>query len=117
MNQMHQQQQQRSNNYNQMNQYQHNPHYQHQINNNNNNQQYHNNSPISHHSMTSHGSSYNGSISSSNTQPQKTKRKQRTVTNGYIDIDNITIEPGEEYENWINITKQKLIRNSIFLAV
>ena len=35
-------------------------------------------------------------------------RKQRTVKNGYIDIDSVADLPGKNYCDWINITKDKL---------
>ncbi len=38
--------------------------------------------------------------------PQK-KRKQRKVKNALVDID-CSAEPGMNYRNWIEITKQKL---------
>ncbi len=39
---------------------------------------------------------------------QVAKRKQRTVKNALVDIDKVTIEPGDNYQNWIETTKQKL---------
>ena len=43
----------------------------------------------------------------------KSKRKQRTVKNAYVDIDSVTEEPGFQYQNWISIAKQKLKVNII----
>jgi len=37
-----------------------------------------------------------------------TSQRPLRVSNGYIDIDNIRDPPGEDFENWIEITKQKL---------
>ncbi len=53
---------------------------------------------------------YNFRSSTSTTKshmlPQK-KRKQRKVKNALVDID-CSVEPGTNYRNWIEITKQKL---------
>eukprot|EP00484_Ammonia_sp_Unknown_P026661 CAMPEP_0197036298 /NCGR_PEP_ID=MMETSP1384-20130603/13849_1 /TAXON_ID=29189 /ORGANISM="Ammonia sp." /LENGTH=690 /DNA_ID=CAMNT_0042466465 /DNA_START=262 /DNA_END=2334 /DNA_ORIENTATION=+ len=35
-------------------------------------------------------------------------RKPRTIKNGIVDIDDVKIEPGVKYENWIPITREKL---------
>ena len=84
------------------------------MNNSNNNINNNNNmSPTSYCSqgsssyLSSYGST-NDSNNDNNDNNDNGKRKQRRTINGYIDIDNITQEPGEEYENWIQITKQKL---------
>ena len=35
-------------------------------------------------------------------------RKQRQVKNGLIDIDSVHSEPGVNYSQWIDISKQKI---------
>ena len=42
-------------------------------------------------------------------------RKQRTVKNGYIDIDSVTTAPGFKYCNWMKLTKEKLKQREIKL--
>ena len=36
------------------------------------------------------------------------ERKQRVVKNAHVDIEGVTSESGNNYCNWIQITKQKL---------
>lgn len=36
------------------------------------------------------------------------ERKHRIVKNAHVDIENVSIESGSNYCNWIEITKQKL---------
>eukprot|EP01084_Bolivina_argentea_P159171 277235_1 len=46
---------------------------------------------------------------------KKPKRKPRTIKNAYIDISNVTEEPGDGYVAWIAITKQKLKQRELKL--
>ena len=39
---------------------------------------------------------------------EPSSRRPLRVSNGYIDIDNIRDPPGEDFETWIEITKEKL---------
>eukprot|EP01084_Bolivina_argentea_P136640 240646_1 len=38
----------------------------------------------------------------------KRQRKQRIVNNAYVDIDSVTIAPGHNFSNWVDLTKYKL---------
>ena len=39
---------------------------------------------------------------------KKKARKQRLVKNAIVDLDSVTIDSGDEYRNWVPITKDKL---------
>eukprot|EP01084_Bolivina_argentea_P277883 474577_1 len=48
----------------------------------------------------------------------KNQRKQRILKNTIIDVDNVSVEPGNDYENWVEITRTKLKqRESALLSV
>eukprot|EP01083_Nonionella_stella_P148244 468916_1 len=43
------------------------------------------------------------------------ERKQRTIKNSIVNIDNVSIDRGDDYVNWIHIVKQKLLEREISL--
>eukprot|EP01084_Bolivina_argentea_P143248 251615_1 len=56
-----------------------------------------------------YNSKSNRNILSSDIQNHNIMRKQRTVNNGYINLDDVNVLPGYNYSEWIKISKFKLI--------
>eukprot|EP01084_Bolivina_argentea_P012102 22679_1 len=46
---------------------------------------------------------------------KKKKRKQRIVNNAVVDLNNVSVEPGVNYTNWISITRDKLKKRELSL--
>ena len=36
------------------------------------------------------------------------KRRQRVVKNSYVEVDSVTVPSGDNYCDWVRITKEKL---------
>ena len=52
---------------------------------------------------------------STSKKTSKKKRKQRTIKNGIVNVDDVTVEPGEGYINWIPYVKAKLKEREVKL--